>query len=251
MKNEIKQQSSNEYGLSQELLVLSELVNYGVVSIPYGNSGRYDCILDIEGDLYKIQIKSVNKTSEDTISIPFANSRMSANGPVCKSYTEEEIDFICIIYNGQLYFFPPELAKKALTVRISSDNLSHNSNLLDDFRVEKILDIKLKNWVQLKEETRISNGMNQKEPKYHCLTCGTLIATKDSNCISCSRIISRKVERPDRETLKLLIREQSFLNIGKKFQVSDNAIRKWCTAYGLPSKKREISKISEKEWNDI
>ena len=52
-----KQQTSNEYGISQELLVLSELVNYGTVSIPYGNSARYDCILDIENDIYKIQIK--------------------------------------------------------------------------------------------------------------------------------------------------------------------------------------------------
>ena len=36
-----KQQTSNEYGISQELLVLSQLVNYGSVSIPYGNSVKY------------------------------------------------------------------------------------------------------------------------------------------------------------------------------------------------------------------
>ena len=55
-----KQQTSGEYGISQELLIMSILNNYGVVSIPYGNSARYDCILDIDKTLYKIQIKSLN-----------------------------------------------------------------------------------------------------------------------------------------------------------------------------------------------
>ena len=42
---------------NEVLLVLSILANYGIVSIPYGNSGRYDCILDINGRFYKIQIR--------------------------------------------------------------------------------------------------------------------------------------------------------------------------------------------------
>ena len=40
-----------------------------------------------------------------------------------------------------------------------------------------------------------------------------------------------------REELKNLIRTESFVKIGEKFAVTDNAIRKWCDKFNLPKKK--------------
>jgi hypothetical protein len=59
------------------------------------------------------------------------------------------------------------------------------------------------------------------------------------------------IERPAREELKQLIRTKSFTQIGRDFNVTDNAIRKWCRAENLPSKKSEINKISEERWKEI
>ena len=59
------------------------------------------------------------------------------------------------------------------------------------------------------------------------------------------------MKRPERDDLKDLIRNNSFLSIGKQFGVSDNSIRKWCAAYNLPTKKTEIKKISDEEWQSI
>ena len=84
-----------------------------------------------------------------------------------------------------------------------------------------------------------------------CVDCGREISKTSIRCISCNSKLFRKSERPDRETLKKLIREKSFVEIGKQFNVSDNAIRKWCDSYGLPRKKSEIKKYTTKEWNDI
>ena len=61
----------------------------------------------------------------------------------------------------------------------------------------------------------------------------------------------RIVERPSREELKELIRTKSFLEIGRMFNVSDNAIRKWCDFEKLPRKKTEINKYSDEEWELI
>ena len=39
----------------------------------------------------------------------------------------------------------------------------------------------------------------------------------------------------------------SFLAVGRKYGVSDNAIRKWCKAYDIPTKKDELKKwLSER-----
>ena len=246
-----KQQSSNEYGMSSELFVLSELVNYGIVSIPYGNSARYDCILDIQGDLYKIQIKSVNQISDDIILVPFSNTRMSANGPVKKAYTSTDVDFMCIGYHNQVYLFPTSMAKRELTVRITKDNLTANSHYLEDYRIEKVLDIDLKTWVSLKEETRKTNGFNLRNPQYTCPCCGTPVSTKGAMCINCARLESRKVERPNREELKKLIRTTPFTRIAEKYGLTDNSIRKWCKGYNLPYRVQDIKKYTDKEWEEV
>lgn len=60
----------------------------------------------------------------------------------------------------------------------------------------------------------------------------------------------RSGEMPDRETLDKLIRTVSFLQIGKKYNVSDNAIRKWCKKYGLPYKQKDIFPKSNFLWED-
>jgi hypothetical protein len=56
--------------------------------------------------------------------------------------------------------------------------------------------------------------------------------------------------RPDRETLKDKIRNNNFVQIGKEYGVSDNAVRKWCECYGLPTKTRFIKYLSDYEWEN-
>lgn len=53
----------------------------------------------------------------------------------------------------------------------------------------------------------------------------------------------RKAERPSKEELINLIKTKSFLQIGKDYNVSDNAIRKWCKSYGLPFRKNDIKNL--------
>jgi hypothetical protein len=53
--------------------------------------------------------------------------------------------------------------------------------------------------------------------------------------------------RPSREELKSLVRIYSFIDLGKRFKVSDKTISKWCKAYNLPDKKRQINSYTDEE----
>jgi very-short-patch-repair endonuclease len=52
----------------------------------------------------------------------------------------------------------------------------------------------------------------------------------------------RKVKRPSKEELLNEINEHSFASLGRKYGVSDNAIRKWCKYYKIPYRKKDLNK---------
>ena len=88
--------------------------------------------------------------------------------------------------------------------------------------------------------------------KSYCKLCGKELSKKKyTYCFDCNHQLSKKCIRPSRDELKELIRNKSFVSIGKQFGVSDNAIRKWCDSYSLPRKATEIRKISDEDWEKI
>lgn len=89
------------------------------------------------------------------------------------------------------------------------------------------------------------------QPNSYCKDCGKLISKGCKRCSDCSRKASRAIERPSRNELKQLIRTTPFTTIGQLFKVSDNAIRKWCQGYNLPTKKSDIKKYSDAEWLNV
>lgn len=64
--------------------------------------------------------------------------------------------------------------------------------------------------------------------KYYCTECGLLLSekTKTGMCNSCYRASTRTVDRPDKYQLATEIIELGFMAVGRKYGVTDNAIRK-------------------------
>ncbi len=74
----------------------------------------------------------------------------------------------------------------------------------------------------------------QTTPKF-CKICGLILQDKQINCCSveCSVLYTRIVERPSKEELQYLINSTPYIHIGKKFNVSGNAVKKWAKSYGI------------------
>lgn len=83
---------------------------------------------------------------------------------------------------------------------------------------------------------------NVNKTKYYCKDCGKEIDKGSVYCTICSHKHTRKVkDRPFKEKLLQDFKElKSFVKIGAKYGVSDNAIRKWFIQVGLPSKSKEL-----------
>ena len=104
-----------------------------------------------------------------------------------------------------------------------------------------------------------------KEAKKCCMLCANCcnfdediyyatleeLVSKQKKVTTYEERMEKHSRKPDRETLKVLIRQKSFRQIGKDFGVSDNAIRKWCVSYNLPSLVSVIKSIPQEEWDLI
>ncbi len=76
-----------------------------------------------------------------------------------------------------------------------------------------------------------------------CLYCKKGFDTKNESQIFCSescKHVHSRSTRPTKEHLKILTESKSFVEIGRIYGVSDNAIRNWCKTYGLLYRKRDI-----------
>lgn len=80
--------------------------------------------------------------------------------------------------------------------------------------------------------------------EYFCAKCGAPITAKATLCVSCAKVASRKVERPEALALYnyLCSIQGNFSEASRYYGVSDNAIRKWCRAYGIPHKSSDYKK---------
>ena len=140
-----------------------------------------------------------------------------------------------------------EVQKCILVCANCHREIHYNLISLEEVQSKKYFDNDFANFLR---QDKI-NKTTKKE--YFCSECGKKISGDGVTglCPECQHKKARIVERPNRAELKKLIRTTPFVQIGKKFNVSDNAIRKWCVAENLPSKSTEIKKYSDSEWEKI
>ena len=78
------------------------------VSIPYGDSCRYDLIVDINGKLIRVQVKTASLKDESGNAISFScrSTHVTSSGVKNVRYSENEIDFFATFWDNQCYLIP-------------------------------------------------------------------------------------------------------------------------------------------------
>lgn len=95
-------------------------------------------------------------------------------------------------------------------------------------------------------DTTGAKNIQRIRTKHYCIDCGKELSSKVKRCFNCNKKFRQEnFDLPiSKEKLATLIKEESFVQIGKKYNVSDNAVRKWCKKYNLPHTKQELKKVS-------
>lgn len=142
-----------------------------------------------------------------------------------------------------------ELAQKIQELLISSNMNYEDIHNKYDISIGRISEI---NTGKIWYNKELQYPLRTLKVNYYCQYCGIQISKGQDTCVNCANKRRRiVVNRPSREELKELIRKLPFTQIGQKYNISDNAVRKWCIAYNLPKTKKEINSYSDIEWVKI
>ena len=221
-------------------------------SIPYGDNSRYDIIVDVGDELLRVQCKSssnpIKNGIRDLDAFHFSTVTQTTNTKetVRRRYDESQIDYFATAYDGKVYLIPVSECSTSKTLRLKPPtNGSNVYNKAEDYLLENMLGHKVKTSFCSEE---CSSSITESTKNTSVLN---VTAIQYLMCVECYRLSSRKTEWPSKEELKELIRTKSFVQIGKDFGVSDNAVRRWCKSYNLPTRMSDIKSINSNDWTNL
>lgn len=128
-------------GDPHETRVLHKLVQMGYsVSIPFSDSEPYDLVVEVDGDLLKVQVKSCIDHPSGNNSIQSRTARHDGDKQI--EYGEDEVDIFALSHSERgVYWVPYEdISGKSITLSLR-DNKDHPqiSQLASEYRVTERL----------------------------------------------------------------------------------------------------------------
>lgn len=107
-----------------EIKIASEFIKWGCfVSFPFGDNARYDLVVDINGELKKVQVKYVDVKDADAYKCPCVSSKNHTTNKKLDIY-KNDVDFICFYITeiDTCVIFPIKFIgdKKSINLRIDS-----------------------------------------------------------------------------------------------------------------------------------
>jgi hypothetical protein len=142
-------------GLTTELQCQLFFTQLGYnVSVPLGEDCRYDMIVDFDGVLCRIQVKTCHINSTNT-GIEFAtrSTQVNATCNITKTYSKEEIDYFATFWNNQCYLVKVEECSTTKTLRFENKRVNQVPIcFIEDYEaIKQIEKIKCGNDEPLKE----------------------------------------------------------------------------------------------------
>ena len=150
--NETKQK-----GLTTELEVQLYFTKLGYnVCVPLGEDCRYDMIVDFDGILTRIQVKTSHvKKNNSGITFRAESTRINSKEVHIKKYSKEQIDYFATMYDGQCYLVRVEECSTDKTLSFKNERKCQYLNFIEDYEAPKIIEKIISGAEEIIEERKV------------------------------------------------------------------------------------------------
>lgn len=134
--------TTNQKGLITEVKVMLYFLEQGfIVSQPLNADSKYDCIVDINHKLYRIQTKTAHISSSATnaIEIKCRSVTTTQNHMHENRYTKIDIDYFATVWENEVYLIPVEECSAAKTLHLNKNSTRNNWSYLNDYKASEVL----------------------------------------------------------------------------------------------------------------
>lgn len=135
-------------GITTELRCVLKFIELGYFcSIPYGDSAQYDVIVDIDGQLLKIQCKTASwciDTSEPEVAFKIETRRSTTNTKKTThyKYTKKDADFFYTYFKNEHYLIPVSeegMASFRLRYEYPKTGQKQGIHLASDYTLDSVI----------------------------------------------------------------------------------------------------------------
>lgn len=207
--------------------IVKNSFNMHMIIKSLGLIGRHDIYKNLQKrlDLDKIDYSHLSSKTRSSYQLRNIDSVLVKNSCYSRHALKNRLFKLGLLKNqciicGQL----PKWNEKPLVLHIDHINGISNDNRIENLRIL---------CPHCHSQTDTFGGRNIKNLYLTKSVISKSIIKKKCIGNHDPRPLRRKVPRPSKIQLEILINQKSFRQLGKDFGVSDNAIRKWCMYYKI------------------
>lgn len=103
----MKTLSTQQKGIITEMQVATYLLTLGYnVSQPLSQDSKYDLIVDINGILLRLQVKTARLASSNSITFNCRSTTTNVRNCQSRRYNIDDVDYFATFWNGKAYLVP-------------------------------------------------------------------------------------------------------------------------------------------------
>ena len=131
--------TTQQKGITTEMYVAAYLLSLGYnVSQPFCQDSKYDLILDINGKMLRLQVKTARETEHNYITFNCRSTTKNSVTHTSRKYSSDEIDYFATYWNNKVYLVPVNECSSEKRLHLNPVKQS-NWSYIEDYDVEEVL----------------------------------------------------------------------------------------------------------------
>ena len=132
--------SSQFKGIATELQVATYLLLLGYnVSQPLCQDSKYDLIVDVNGKLLRLQVKTSRLASENSITFNCRSTTTNVRNCKSRRYSEQDVDYFATYWDGVAYLVPISECSTQKSLHFNSSQKRKDWSYMEDYEASEVL----------------------------------------------------------------------------------------------------------------